>query len=350
MDRFRYSRQDQFVYQIMVPFQPKSQQARSRSLYKQNIQNIAKRRIDSIIRSNDIEIEITWTSTIKEEIRSDIDNIIKPIIDALKGVAYEDDKQIRSLVVTYFNKNLQHSINCYVEDLKEALYSGHDNVVLVTIYSDSKLIEKGGPEVVRKHFLDEKLGPIMDAPLEKIEAEQLPLQLKSHEKLIQPEPLEKFVDVKNRKYYIEDDIKGLYVFWYNNHDQKAIGLNRAYSVAGPNGMLEQITWDWNLEKDRICLYIGKSTNIKKRISLHLLLGTKRLYDGDETMLKKKTTACQLRSGFEYLYLRNNVDLFEEIQDRIELSYTVEPDFIKRFFYEDMLIGSWRPWFNVDSER
>ena len=352
MDRFRYKREDQFVYQIVLPYQPKSQQSKNKEKYKQNIMDIATRNIDSIIETNDIEIEITWTSIEKEQLRSDIDNIIKPIIDALKGTAYNDDKQIRSLVVTYFDRNLQHTINCFVEDLKDTFYSNHNDVVLVTIYSDQKLQEKGGAEKVKKRFLEQKLGGVFPRASEKRQLTDSLISTKSIEMLEHSEPIGKFVNLQKKKYSIKNEQKGLYAFWYNNHDLKANRLNRTYQIAGPNGVLESVTWKWNLLNDRICLYVGKSNNIKKRISLHLLLGTAKLYAGNEMKLNKKTTSCQFRSGFEYLYMRCNdhVDLFTEMRDRVEFSYVEESDFVKRFYCEDYFIGKWKPWFNLDSER
>ncbi len=93
MDRLRYSRSDQFVYQFIVSGQPLSVQAKHKKLrdYRDRIRIEASKQIDSKITDSDIEIEITWTSSDELGIRSDIDNIIKPILDALVGIAYDDD-------------------------------------------------------------------------------------------------------------------------------------------------------------------------------------------------------------------------------------------------------------------
>ncbi len=163
MDRFRYSRSDQFVYQIVIPIKPLSAQAKRNSLqeYKTHIRHIAEKYIDSPISEDDIEIEITWASVDHIGIRSDLDNIVKPIVDSLIGVAYHDDNQIRTVVATFFDRKMKNTICCYVEDLAHILYTGNDNVIQVTIYSDSKLKEKGGAETMREYFLRKKLPGII---------------------------------------------------------------------------------------------------------------------------------------------------------------------------------------------
>ncbi len=99
------------------------------------------------------------------------------------------------------------------------------------------------------------------------------------------------------------------------------------------------------------MYVGKSYNLKKRLGLHLLLKTNNLYEKQSNYLNKKTTSCQLRSGFDYLYQsERNTDIFKALSKRINVSIIKETDFIKRFYMEDFLIGKLFPWFNVDSER
>ena len=72
-------------------------------------------------------------------IRADIDNIIKPILDALKDVVYIDDNQVRSVTSTLFDLRQDNTISGYVEDIKDLFYSGNNNAVQVSIYSDEEL-------------------------------------------------------------------------------------------------------------------------------------------------------------------------------------------------------------------
>jgi len=165
-------------------------------------------------------------------------------------------------------------------------------------------------------------------------------------------PINEFVDIKERKYKIKDKMSGLYVFWFNNIDGCIGKLKTELVIHGPDNIEQEIIWNWNLDNNNVCLYVGKSTDIKKRIGLHLLLGTNKLYE-DNTAKKiyKKNTSSQLRSGFEYLYLKeNNVNIFEEMEKRLKLSIFEENKFERRFYIEDYLVGKLLPWFNVDSER
>jgi hypothetical protein len=172
------------------------------------------------------------------------------------------------------------------------------------------------------------------------------------EKIVESKvPITEIIDLKNRKYITNLNFPGLYVFWFNNHDNAINNLKRNLIIKGPNGIDNNICWDWNLEKSSVCLYVGKSYNLQKRLGLHLLLKTPNLYETQSDYLNKKTTSCQLRSGFDYLLQsKSNIDIVKELSNRIDVSIIKEVDFIKRFYKEDLLIGSLLPWFNVDSER
>lgn len=152
---------------------------------------------------------------------------------------------------------------------------------------------------------------------------------------------------------------GVYSFWWIGDKSALINANREIGIVGPKISLENtiyITWDWNIEQDVIPLYIGKSTNIDSRIRQHLMLGTKSWYDRDEKMrtLKKKTTACQFRSGFEHLFKNESLQTRKKLlAENIGFSYYIidgKNSFVDRFYIEDYLIGYLRPWFNLDSER
>ena len=103
------------------------------------------------------------------------------------------------------------------------------------------------------------------------------------------------------------------------------------------------------------MYVGKSTNIKKRFSLHIKRGSPdRLHNIPEGNEKQKpvTTSCQLRFGIEHIFPHHDSPL-SIINENVGFSFSTDfgDDAIaERFFTEDRLIGTWKPWFNIDSER
>lgn len=133
--------------------------------------------------------------------------------------------------------------------------------------------------------------------------------------------------------------------------------NRHIVLKGPGERpvdVEYRDW-WPVELTYPCLYVGKSTNIKKRFSLHIkrrCLG--RLHEPHPQNVKAKpyTTSCQLRFGIEHIFPREDNPL-QLISSSVGFSCNTEfldNAIAERFFEEDRLVGIWRPWFNIDSER
>ncbi|MGM0582896.1 MAG: GIY-YIG nuclease family protein [Bacteroidota bacterium] len=143
---------------------------------------------------------------------------------------------------------------------------------------------------------------------------------------------------------------GLYAFWLKNTNGIAKKLNRTVAISTPNKKIEQVEWDWNLEDDQLLLYVGKSTNLRNRISMHLKLGTEKWDKNSDNTLRKKTTSCQVRAGIEHLIQNSRYNSFEFINQFIGISVVELPKFQDRFFAEDLAIGEGKPWFNIDSER
>lgn len=150
---------------------------------------------------------------------------------------------------------------------------------------------------------------------------------------------------------------GVYAFWWVGCKDELLDANRFITLKGPAEKpvhVEYKDW-WPPELKYPCLYVGKSTNLKKRFSLHIKRGSpERLHEipvGNEKQ-KGVTTSCQLRYGIEHLFKNNEAPL-EIIYQNVGFSYTTnfpENPIAERFFAEDKLIGIWRPWFNIDSER
>ena len=150
---------------------------------------------------------------------------------------------------------------------------------------------------------------------------------------------------------------GIYAFWWMGPKVDLLSANRHIVLKGPKGKevdVEYRDW-WPTELEYPCLYVGKTTNVKKRFSLHIKRGSReRLHQANPRNVKAKpcTTSCQLRFGIEHVF-PSEQDPLALILRSVGFSYRTDfPDnaIAERFFEEDRLVGVWRPWFNVDSER
>lgn len=150
---------------------------------------------------------------------------------------------------------------------------------------------------------------------------------------------------------------GVYAFWWLKDRSILLGANGEIVFKGPGGTRVEVEYkDW-WPRDLVypCLYVGQSTNLKKRFALHIMRGIPgRLHPPHPEYVKAtpRTTSCQLRWGIEHV--------FPEASDSLDLifqsvGFSFRTDFgedaiVERFFEEERLIGLWRPWFNIDCER
>jgi hypothetical protein len=124
-------------------------------VYYEAVREAAKSVIASPITTDDIEIEIAYATDVKKTNRKDTDNVNKPTLDALEGVAYLNDRQVRSVNCTLFSKLDSSIIDGRVEDLCRLFYSNRSHIVLIRVYSDTRLAELGGEAKVRhRHYLE----------------------------------------------------------------------------------------------------------------------------------------------------------------------------------------------------
>ncbi|OGW38316.1 MAG: hypothetical protein A2Y97_08905 [Nitrospirae bacterium RBG_13_39_12] len=155
-DRLRHRRIDLPSYLFVVYERPSSLQRRGNTQqYKDAVRKEATKHIASPIFSDDVEIEICWVTRVREGIRADIDNIIKPTLDALVGIAFDDDKRVRSVTSTLIDRKKDNTLSAYVEDLGPLIYINKDDAVQIAIYSDRRLAELGDEEAVRKQRYEE---------------------------------------------------------------------------------------------------------------------------------------------------------------------------------------------------
>jgi hypothetical protein len=153
------------------------------------------------------------------------------------------------------------------------------------------------------------------------------------------------------------DEPGVYAFWWVGKKAELMSANRHMVLKGPGGCSVDVQYRdwWPTELAYPCLYVGKSTNIKKRFSLHIKRDCpKRLHLvlADNRKLKPCTTSCQLRYGIEHVF-RNEAKPLEIIFRAVGFSYSTkfkDNAIAERFYEEDRLVGWYRPWFNIDSER
>jgi len=88
------------LYKIWIDGKPKSagsEGARGNSPYRKSIQKAARKVVKAPWGSRRIHVEIWYSSDAHQ--RPDVDNIAKPILDALEGVVYKNDLQIRSVKI-----------------------------------------------------------------------------------------------------------------------------------------------------------------------------------------------------------------------------------------------------------
>jgi hypothetical protein len=216
-------------------------------------------------------------------------------------------------------------------------------------------------------FANSKKNNYLKKIMENLDVNEIDNRLQEIEKKLTTEmqKLSYYVAISEDSNYIryinfdKDKEEGIYVFLYEKKDENIEELKRSLFIKGPknseNNKTENdnVIWDYDKEKKFICLYVGKTTNFKERLKDHLLLGTDQLPNkGDKkNQLNKKTTACQLRSGFDYLYSKEKVNIKEKLINHLFVSfYPVKDDFIKRFYLENYFIWRFKPWFNLDSER
>lgn len=172
------------------------------------------------------------------------------------------------------------------------------------------------------------------------------------------EPIRLIRDLFDGQKIILPEEAGIYVFWWLGDKAHLMNSNRIQILKGPAEKPVAITFEdwWPDYLEYPCLYVGKTTNLKKRFSLHLKRGSKgRLHTIPSSNEKQKaiTTSCQLRYGIEHIFPEHKEPL-ELISSNVGFSYMTkfsgENPTIERFFTEDLLIGQYRPWFNIDSER
>jgi hypothetical protein len=87
-------------FSFLLPQRPVSGQKRSNPLYKEAVRQAARLRGRAVPGPEPLYARIVWLH--RERRDQDVDNIVKPILDALNGIAYNDDSQIAQCQVAAF--------------------------------------------------------------------------------------------------------------------------------------------------------------------------------------------------------------------------------------------------------
>jgi Holliday junction resolvase RusA-like endonuclease len=150
----RHERNNTPVYHVWVEARP-SFKGKGKEAYYEAVKQAARAEIQIPISSSDIEIEVTYSTALPPAQRMDTDNILKPTLDALCGVAYNDDRQIRDSRATLFDRASAEQVTGRIDHLARLLYTPQPHVVLIRIYSDDRLKEMGGAPVVQQRRYEE---------------------------------------------------------------------------------------------------------------------------------------------------------------------------------------------------
>jgi Holliday junction resolvase RusA-like endonuclease len=140
VEMFTHSFEPRPVYQLFVYARP-SNNGKSRATYVDAVRTQAKRRIDTPIDSADVEVSMLYSSVRNSLQRLDIDNTLKPTLDALCGIAFTDDRQVRAVTARLIDRSTG-TIELGAEDrlgrhLLNAILNGGDEVVIVHVFLTS---------------------------------------------------------------------------------------------------------------------------------------------------------------------------------------------------------------------
>jgi crossover junction endodeoxyribonuclease RusA len=115
-----------FPLEIFVAATPRSLQASplSKERWKANVRAIARKRIDETVEfswldQRPLALSIYYFSSAPME--GDVDNIVKPIMDALIGIAYPDDRAVERVLAQKFEPEVDWSFQEPSEILSAAL-------------------------------------------------------------------------------------------------------------------------------------------------------------------------------------------------------------------------------------
>jgi len=124
-------------FAMLMLRRPASQQGANNN-YKESVAEEARRAHgDAALMEGDLYARIIWLHNIKA--RGDIDNIVKPILDALKGVVYADDSSIAQCLSQHVDATRDYEFSPrflredIADELRNALAQSESHMVYVEV-------------------------------------------------------------------------------------------------------------------------------------------------------------------------------------------------------------------------
>lgn len=130
-------------FRIWVPGRPLAVGSGSRNRYRQSIADAARATVPAPTRSRRVDIEV-WFVVWERRRRADVDNVLKVILDALKGIVYDDDAQVRSVRVVALPLDDAHMLPGQVSLEALGRLAGQPEHFLINIF-DGLAIPGHGP-------------------------------------------------------------------------------------------------------------------------------------------------------------------------------------------------------------
>jgi len=130
------------IFRIWIPGIPKSFQSKgkgSKTKYTQVIQEATREQVPYPVRSGWVDIEIFFVAL--RTMRADVDNVIKPILDAFIDIVYFNDNQVRSIRAVAISPDEIISFHNADSKAMKRLYKG--NEFLIDIYHQMGILGPG---------------------------------------------------------------------------------------------------------------------------------------------------------------------------------------------------------------
>jgi len=128
------------VYTLLVEQRPSSGSTRGKRAYEEAVKAAARAAIPAPLKWPDIEVEIYYAA--RAGIVIDLDNVVRPTLNALTGCAYQDDRQVRSIHASSFDLTKSQQLFGNTDLIVALFKGGADHRVGIVIYSQRESIEQ----------------------------------------------------------------------------------------------------------------------------------------------------------------------------------------------------------------
>jgi len=137
------------AYDLLVFERHRSLDAKGSRAYREAVADAARKAIPNPIESPDVFVEIFY-STQAGAPQADIVEIIKPTLDALKGIAYVDEGQIQSVTAAVFDPSQHLTPSRGGAQLGPFLVSAVRHALLIRIFSKAAFKQAEAAKTGRK--------------------------------------------------------------------------------------------------------------------------------------------------------------------------------------------------------